>query len=196
MSENELVKVRAVLDNYLATNQHRKTPERYAILDAVYSIGGHFTMEELNDELEKKHFHVSKATLYNTIRLFLELRIIVRHNLTDGTKYEARFDNENHVHQVCTVCGKVTEIQMPSVNNAISKAKSGNFRRDGFALYIYGVCLECQARPEGMTQEEKAKGMTQEASKGMPQEEEKITTGRDAQEHARPQQRYKQHEHR
>ncbi len=153
MTDKEMVKARTVLDDYLKTNQHRKTPERYAILDAVYSIGGHFTLEALNELLEKKKFHVSRATLYNTIRLFLELRIVVRHNLIDGIKYEACYDNESHVHQVCTVCGKVTEIQMPAVNRAIAQAKPGNFRRDAFALYIYGVCLECQARPKESTQD-------------------------------------------
>ncbi len=152
MTDKEMVKARMVLDDYLETNQHRKTPERYAILDAVYRIGGHFTLEALNEELEKKKFHVSRATLYNTIRLFLELRLVVRHNLTDGIKYEAYYDNESHVHQVCTVCGKVTEIQVPGVSRAIAQAKLGKFRRDAFALYIYGVCLECQVQAEANTQ--------------------------------------------
>ncbi len=153
MTDKEMVKARMVLDDYLETNQHRKTPERYAILNAVYSIGGHFTLEKVNEELEKKHFRVSRATLYNTIRLFLELRLVVRHNLTDGIKYEACYDSESHVHQVCTVCGKVTEIQVPGVSKAIAKAKLSNFRRDAFALYIYGVCLDCQAQAEEDTQE-------------------------------------------
>jgi uncharacterized protein YecE (DUF72 family) len=32
-------------------NNHRKTPERYAILRAVYDINGHFTLDELGDKL-------------------------------------------------------------------------------------------------------------------------------------------------
>ena len=40
-----------ILDNYLEMNNHRKTPERYAILRAVYSIEGHFTLDELGDKL-------------------------------------------------------------------------------------------------------------------------------------------------
>lgn len=146
MKDNVKAKVRGILDTYLETNQHRKTPERYAILDAVYSLKGHFTLEELGELLEKEHFRVSRATLYNTMHLFIELRLVVRHSLVDGTKYEASLNNENHVHQVCTMCGKVTEIQAPLVAEAINETKLQRFRRDAFALYIYGVCSTCQAK--------------------------------------------------
>ena len=146
MIDNVKTKVRGILDNYLENNHHRKTPERYAILDAVYSLEGHFTLEDLGGLLEKKHFRVSRATLYNTMHLFIELRLVVRHSLVDGTKYEASFNNENHVHQVCTVCGKVTEVQAPLITEAVNETKLQRFRRDAFALYIYGVCSACQAK--------------------------------------------------
>ena len=146
MTEKVEAKVREILDNYLECNHHRKTPERYAILDAVYSIGGHFTLEELGDLLVKRNFRVSRATLYNTMHLFIELRLVMRHSLVDGTKYEACYSNENHVHQVCTVCGKVTEINAPLVTQAINETKLSRFRKDTFALYIYGVCRSCQAK--------------------------------------------------
>lgn len=146
MTDNVKAKVRVILDNYLESNHHRKTPERYAILDAVYSLKGHFTLDGLGALLEKKHFRVSRATLYNTMHLFIELRLVVRHSLVDGTKYEASFNNENHVHQVCTVCGKVTEVQAPLVTDAIADTKLQRFRRDAFAVYIYGVCSACQAK--------------------------------------------------
>ena len=144
MTEDQKVKARKVLDNYLETNHHRKTPERYAVLDAVYSIGGHFTLEALATLLDKNHFRVSRATLYNTMHLFIELRLVVRHSLVDGTKYEACFDNENHVHQVCTVCGQVSEIQAPLVTDALTHTDMHEFRCDAFALYIYGVCASCR----------------------------------------------------
>lgn len=146
MTENKQAQAREVLDNYLECNQHRKTPERYAILDAVYSLEGHFTLEDLNAELDRHSFRVSRATLYNTMHLFLELRLVVRHSLTDGTKYEACYSNESHVHQVCTVCGKITEIQAPQIVAAVNDTKLQRFRKDAFALYIYGVCSICQAR--------------------------------------------------
>ena len=72
MSEKMKAQAREILDQYLESNQHRKTPERYAVLDAVYSIDGHFTLEELDAELTKRNFRVSRATLYNTMHLFIE----------------------------------------------------------------------------------------------------------------------------
>lgn len=138
--------VRQVLSDYLEMNHHRKTPERFAILDAVYTLQGHFTLEELSDYLEQKNFRVSRATLYNAMRLFLKLRLVVRHRLQDGTKYEASYVNANHSHQICTMCGKVSEVKAPEIVRVIDNTKLRRFRKDGFALYIYGICSTCQAK--------------------------------------------------
>lgn len=146
MSEDVKETVRKILDNYLEMYKHRKTPERYAILDAVYMMKGHFSLEELGLRLEKQHFLVSRATLYNTMKLFLELRLITCHRFCDGTKYEASYNNKNHAHQICTVCGKVIEIESPDIVQAIDNIKLKRFRKDGFSLYIYGICSSCQAK--------------------------------------------------
>ena len=135
-----------MLTDYLEQNHKRKTPERYAILDTLYGMKGHFTLEELNDELETQNFHVSKATLYNTMNLLQAARLVVRHNLKDGTKYEASFRNINHCHQICTVCGKITEINSPVIVEAVSKARLKRFQRDSFSVYIYGMCSSCQTK--------------------------------------------------
>lgn len=138
--------VRQILTTYLENNKHRKTPERFAILDAVYNIKGHFTLEELGDKLQtESHFPVSRATLYNTIKLFMELRLVIRHRFQGTTKYEACYDNNSHCHQICTICGKVTELKSSVVNNAIDKLHLKRFRKDGYSLYIYGICSTCQA---------------------------------------------------
>ena len=138
--------VERILDNYLEMNNHRKTPERYAILRAVYSFETHFSLDELGQKLsEEFRFPVSRATLYNTINLFMELRLVVRHRFQGGTKYEACYAERSHCHQICTVCGKVTEVSSPEISEAIEQMHLKRFRKDGYSLYIYGICSTCQA---------------------------------------------------
>ena len=111
-NENVLPAVKRILDNYLEMNNHRKTVERYEILKAVYSIDGHFTIEELGDLLTEKYkFPVSRATLYNTLRLFM-----------------------------------VIEVRAPEISHAINDLRLKRFHKDGFSLYIYGICSTCQAQ--------------------------------------------------
>ena len=151
MNESVKTAVERILDSYLEMNNHRKTPERYAILRAVYETDGHFTLDELGEKLVKEYkFLVSRATLYNTLNLFMELRLVIRHRFQGTTKYEACYDSDSHCHQMCTVCGKVTEIRSPEVAEAIDMLHLKRFRKDGFTLYIYGICSTCQARQTRM----------------------------------------------
>ena len=147
MKESVISAVERLLDNYLEMNNHRKTPERYSILRAIYSMNGHFTIEDLKARLAKDmDFPVSRATLYNTLNLFLSLRLVIRHRFQGSTKYEACYDNQSHCHQICSVCGKVTEIKSPEIISAVENLHLKRFRKDGFTLYIYGICSTCQLK--------------------------------------------------
>ena len=158
MKESVITAVERILDNYLEMNNHRKTPERYSILKAVFNINGHFTLEELNDKLVKElNFPVSRATLYNTLNLFMELRLVIRHRFQGTTKYEACYDNDSHCHQICTMCGKVTEIKSPEIIMAVENMHLKRFRKDGFTLYVYGVCSSCQTKLTRRKKQEKTK---------------------------------------
>ena len=161
--ESVISAVERILDNYLEMNNHRKTLERYTILRAVYSIHGHFTLEELSDKLvQDMNFHVSRATLYNTLNLFMALRLVIRHRFQGTTKYEACYDNNSHCHQMCTVCGKVTEVRSPEIVQAIDEMHLKRFRKDGFTLYIYGICSTCQAK---ITRQKRMKNSTKTNNK-------------------------------
>jgi len=146
MKESVKVAVRRVLASYLEENKNRKTPERFAILNAVYSFNKHFTLQELNERLEKENFRVSRATLYNTINLLMNLHLVMCHRLQACTVYEACYASNNHCHSICTACGKVTEVKADSVVAAVDGTHLNRFRKEGFSLYIYGVCSTCQAK--------------------------------------------------
>ena len=147
MKESVIAAVERLLDNYLEINNHRKTPERYTILRAIYSLNGHFTLDDLKARLaQEMDFPVSRATLYNTLNLFMSLRLVVRHRFQGSTKYEACYDNQSHCHQICTMCGKVTEVKSAEIIEAVENMHLKRFRKDGFTLYVYGVCSTCQTK--------------------------------------------------
>ena len=150
-----------ILDNYLEVNNHRKTPERYTILKVIYKTEGHFTLDELSERLVNDYnFRVSRATLYNTLNLFLQLRLVVRHRFQNSTVYEACYDNMSHSHQICTECGKVTELKTPQITEAINDTRLKRFRKEGYTLYIYGVCSTCQAKLTKLRNKQLNKGKT------------------------------------
>ena len=136
MNKDELkVKAKTILDQYLEVNNHRRTPERYAILNAVVDMSGHFTLEELGSKLsDEMRFPVSRATLYNTLNLFVKLRIVIRHHLASTTTYEYCQPGGCNVHQVCSNCGKVTELMSKDVDEAIGSLHLKRFRRESYAV--------------------------------------------------------------
>ncbi len=137
---------RGILTKYLEENHLRKTPERFAILDTIYSINTHFTVRELGNKLEENHFPVSIATLYNCINLLIKLKLVVGHKLNTTTVYEASYNKEKSVRQICLVCGKMQELRSPALLKTVDELHLHRFRMSGFVLNIYGVCSSCQAK--------------------------------------------------
>lgn len=144
MEENVKETVKQIFTEYLQANGHRKTPERYAILESVYSIKGHFGIDELYRYMEtESKFRVSRATLYNTIVLLIEANLVIKHQFGSSSQYERAYKNETHHHMICTECGMVTEFQDESLKHAIAETKLRKFSASHYSLYIYGVCSKC-----------------------------------------------------
>ena len=121
--------VRQIFTEYLTANGHRKTPERYAILETIYSIDGHFDIDMLYSRMmDQENFRVSRATLYNTIILLINARLIIKHQFGTSSQYEKSYNRETHHHQICTQCGKVTEFQNEELQHAIENTKLSRFQ--------------------------------------------------------------------
>jgi Fur family ferric uptake transcriptional regulator len=68
--EKNIKVIKDVLKQYLQDKSYRNTPERYAILEEIYNMDHHFNVDDLYLIMINKKYHVSKATIYNTIEIF------------------------------------------------------------------------------------------------------------------------------
>ncbi len=128
--------------DYLKDNKLRRTPERYAILRAIYSINGCFDIETLLESLEENYkFRVSRATVYNTIALLINANLVIHHVFGTRSLYE-KCDNREMSYTICTQCGKISEAGHIRLND-ILKNGIKKFSHTHYSLYLYGLCDKC-----------------------------------------------------
>jgi Fur family ferric uptake transcriptional regulator len=132
------------LTQFLIKHHHRKTPERYAILERIYSYAGHFNAELLYNSM-LKDYRVSLATIYNTLDILLEAKLIVKHQIGNQfAQYEKAFGDNTHHHLICTVCGKVKEFTDKAIRVSIQSRNFAHFEMSHYSLYLYGLCSKCK----------------------------------------------------
>ena len=136
--------VKNIFTEYLTTKSCRKTPERYAILDFIYSESGHFDMDSLYEAMNNRNFRVSRATLYNTMQLLLECNLVLKHQFGSNISYyERAYNNDFHHHLICTNCNSVEEYKDPDLKELIQSKKIKRFTPSHYSLYIFGTCNKC-----------------------------------------------------
>lgn len=146
--DNELIK--EVLRRYLQEKKFRNTPERYTILEEIYNLDHHFNVDDLYLIMIQKKYHVSKATIYNTIEIFLDAGLIRKHQFGEKTggisSYEKSYFDKQHDHLVIYRKDSDKDIEeiiefcdprIQGIKEAIEEAFGVNI--DSHSLYFYGT---------------------------------------------------------
>ena len=100
---------------FIKSRNKRQTQERYKILDKIVERGSHFDIDDLYTDLEST-YHVSRATVYNTVNLLCESGILNRSHLQGNqTLYE--LSGTKHIHLICSGCGGDGDYRRYAVRN-------------------------------------------------------------------------------
>lgn len=101
------------LDRYIQQKGMRRTGQRDIIVEAAFSSDDHFTAEELFTKARRLDPKTSRATLYRTIALLVECKLLKEIDLgRDERVYDPNFlDSPDHNHLICVDCGKVLEFE-------------------------------------------------------------------------------------
>ena len=114
---------------------------RVMIYDYLKSHRTHPTADDIYSHLLKDAPTLSKTTVYNTLKLFVEHALVSM--LTIDDTYRCFDGNiEMHAHLMCRNCKKIIDMPMPDEVGSFIKELDA-FKADEVQLYVKGICKDC-----------------------------------------------------
>jgi len=127
----------------LSSLSQRITEPRLDILGILKENHNPLTISEIHNKLKNKKTDL--ATVYRTINLFAELRVVNEIDFKDEFKrYELIYDRHHHHHIVCRKCKNVENVETCVLDDLENLLKKKGYSEITHSLEFFGICRSCR----------------------------------------------------
>lgn len=131
------------IGQYLVSKTIRPSLQRIKILEYLLKRRNHPTVEMIYNDLIVDMPTLSKTTIYNTLKLFVDKAVVIVINIEDNeTRYDA--DTSIHGHFKCVKCDGVFDFSVQS--KSLQFAGIEGFSIDEHHIYLKGMCRVCKSK--------------------------------------------------
>ena len=135
MSELDLVIER------LELRGHRITGSRRRVIQALLDAPAQFTVDDILHQVPD----VGRATVFRTMKLLLDLNVVCRVLMEDGSLHYRLSTRGHHHHLVCRSCGRVEDFSKCDVSSLVEElTRNTAYQIEGHWLEVYGTCASCR----------------------------------------------------
>ncbi len=124
------------------------TPQRQAVLQVIRQREDHPTASEIFEAARQRLPGISYATVYNSLRYLKDTGLVSEIKFGDSA---SRYDRmlERHDHAICTVCGRLTDFELPQAAELMrAAARKSNFEPESVHLTLRGLCPDCREQKQ------------------------------------------------
>ena len=127
--------------NKLTKKGLKITPQRIAILEAIFKLNNHPTAEKITEYIRKTYPNIATATVYKVLNILIENGIIKQVKTEkDRMRYDAI--TETHHHLYCTASDEIKDYYNDEINTLLSdyfkKHKIPDFEIEEIQLQLTG----------------------------------------------------------
>lgn len=133
------------LVNSLREEGFRITPQRIAIVEYLLKTDDHPSAEHIHKIVQKKYPMVSLSTVYKTLDLLREKKLVNEIKVEGEARFDAHTDE--HINLVCMNCGKIDDIDEDSLREIQTKvARKSKYVILKSNFELFGYCNNCKSK--------------------------------------------------
>jgi len=120
------------------------TPARLAVIEVLESNPEHLSHNQILEEGQKIYARLGRATVYRTMELLVQLKLVRPLYLNEPTQRFVSADGGHH-HLVCTSCDTTFEFDHCTVEQLAQElSEKFNFQIRNHLLEFQGLCEGCR----------------------------------------------------